>query len=108
MALPSINSPVICDFNTTEPGAGSTDQGNVSYVVPSFHGGFTIPCPPGAYNHTPGFTACAGTDEAHDLAVLTSKGMAVAGWKVLADDSVAKNVWDDFEEDKKRVGEEPY
>jgi hypothetical protein len=34
--------------------------------------------------------------------------MAVAGWKVLADDTVAKRVWDDFEEDKKRVDEEPY
>ena len=108
MALPSINSPVTCDFNQTEPGPGSTDQGNVSYVIPSFHGGFAIPCPPGAYNHTPGFTACAGTDEAHDLAVLTSKGMAIAGWKVLADDDVAKKIWDDFDEDKKRVSEEPY
>jgi len=108
MALPSINSPVTCDFSKTEPGPGSTDQGNVSYIVPTFHGGFAIPCPPGAYNHTAGFTACAGTDEAHDLAVVTSKGMAITGWKVLSDDAVVKKIWEDFEEDRRTVDDEPY
>ncbi|OBT50787.1 hypothetical protein VE04_09311 [Pseudogymnoascus sp. 24MN13] len=103
MSLPSINSPVTCDFSNTEPGPGSTDQGNVSYVVPSFHGGFAIPCPPGAYNHTPGFTACAGTDEAHDLAVVTSKGMAIAGWKVLSEEAVAEKIWEDFKKDRREV-----
>ena len=78
MTLPSINSPVACDISGNEPSPGSTDQGNVSYVVPSFHGTFAIPCPPGALNHTPEFTACAGSDEAHELSLLVSKGMAIA------------------------------
>lgn len=61
--------------------------GNVSYVCPSFHGMFGIPSAEGAYNHTPGFTAAAGTDRAHDLGIVTAKGMAV-----LADDKVAAAV----------------
>lgn len=100
MADPSINSPVVCDFERSPPLPGSTDQGNVSYVVPSFHGGFAIPCPPGAYNHTKGFTACAGTAEAHDLAMQAGKGMAIAGWRILSDETVASEVWNDFKKDR--------
>jgi hypothetical protein len=61
---------------------------------------FGIPCPPGASNHTPGFTAAAGTDRAYELAIVTAKGMAVTGWKILTDDSVVAAVRRDFEEDK--------
>lgn len=50
---------------------------------------------------TPGFTACAGTDEAHRLTIVSAKGMAVAGWRILADDAVAARVRRDFEEDQK-------
>lgn len=74
--------------------------GNVSYICPSFHGIFGIPATEGAYNHTPGFTAAAGTDRAHDLAIVTAKGMAIAGWKILTDDTVAAAVRQDFEDDK--------
>jgi len=49
--------------------------------------------------HGPGFTRAAGTQEAHDVAVLTAKGMAAAGWKVLTDE-IATQVWQDFEKDK--------
>ncbi len=71
----------------------------MSYVCPSIHALFGIECPPGVSNHTPGFTACAGTDESHDRAVTTGKAMAVAGWEVLINDSVARKVKNDFEED---------
>lgn len=100
MALPSINSPVVCDFEPAPVLPGSTDQGNVSYIIPSFHGGFAIPCPPDAFNHTKGFTACAGTDEAHDLSIAAAKGMAVAGWTILSDEAVALKIWEDFAADR--------
>jgi hypothetical protein len=74
--------------------------GNVSYICPSFHGIFGIPVTEGACNHTPGFTDAAGTDRAHDLAIVTAKGMAVAAWKILTDDQVAAAVRQDFEDDK--------
>ena len=105
MSLPSINSPVTCDFSPKDPGAGSTDQGNVSYVVPTFHGGFAIPCPPGAYNHTAEFTECAGTMEAFRRTLLTSKGMALAAWKVLSEKGVAERLWKDFKEDREQERE---
>jgi len=80
-AMPSqaINSLVMCDFSQEEPGPASTDERNVPYINPTFHGVFAIPYPSGAYNLTTGFIAYAGTDEAHDLAIVTSKSMAIAG-----------------------------
>ncbi|KAH8750122.1 metal-dependent amidase/aminoacylase/carboxypeptidase [Hyaloscypha sp. PMI_1271] len=86
---------------TPEPGAYSTDQGNVSHICPSFHGVYAIPVKDNAVNHTPGFTKAAGTDDAHKLTILTSKGMAGVGMRVLFDDAFAKNVEDQFEETQK-------
>ena len=99
MSLPSINSPVTCDFRDTDPFPGSTDQGNVSYVVPSFHGGYAIPCAPDAFNHTPAFTQAAGSEDAYLRTVDTSKGMALAGWRVLSEKDVVGRIWKDFDED---------
>lgn len=56
---------------------GSTDMGDVSYVVPSIHPMFSIPVTHGAGNHTPGFTACAATAEAHDNTFRAAKAMAM-------------------------------
>ena len=102
-AMKDLDSPVLNDFNDDGPGLGSTDQGNVSYVCPSFHGTFAIPVSDGAFNHTPGFTACAGTDEAYRLCITAGKGMAVAGWNILSDETVAKAIRQDFEEDQKEL-----
>lgn len=71
----------------------------MSYVCPSIHALFGIECPPGVANHTPGFKACAGTDESYNRAVTTGKAMAVAGWEVLVNDSVAGEVRSNFEAD---------
>ncbi|RFU28343.1 hypothetical protein B7463_g8002, partial [Scytalidium lignicola] len=84
-----------------EPGAYSTDQGNVSHIVPSIHPNYKIPVKDNAPNHTVGFTDAAGTDEAYKLTIATSKGMAAVGVKFLADDQFAKEVRDAFEADQK-------
>jgi metal-dependent amidase/aminoacylase/carboxypeptidase family protein len=60
-----------------KPMNASTDMGNVSHLVPSFHGGFIIPAGPEISAHNPGFAACAGTEEAHKAALTCAKGMAV-------------------------------
>lgn len=73
----------------------------MTYACPGFHGTFGIPAVNGAFNHTPGFTSAAGTSKAHDLTIMTAKGMAITGWKVLTDDAVAKEIRQDFEDDKK-------
>ncbi|KAE8327879.1 hypothetical protein BDV39DRAFT_204595 [Aspergillus sergii] len=67
---------------------GSSDVGNVSYVVPTLHAMFAISTSNGSFPHHPDFTACAGTDEAHDAAVLTGKGLALLGWDMLTDDAL--------------------
>ncbi|KAL3428365.1 amidohydrolase [Phlyctema vagabunda] len=97
-AMTSINSPVACDFDAA-PGSASTDMGNVTYVVPGFHGSFGIPTTKGAANHTEGFTAAARTEEAHDFCIITAKGMAIVTWKILTDDAVAKKMKNEFEND---------
>lgn len=96
-----------------EPGSYSTDQGstrldyryprnqltflgNVSHVVPSFHGLYAIPIKDNAANHTPGFTDAAATKESHELTILTSKGMAGVGLRLLLDDVFAAEVKGSF------------
>ncbi|GMF80357.1 unnamed protein product [Aspergillus oryzae] len=63
-------------------------QGNVSYVVPTLHATFGISTSNGSFPHHTEFTACAGTNEAHDAAVLTGEGLALLGWDMLTDDAL--------------------
>jgi amidohydrolase len=55
--------------------SGSTDMGNVSYVVPSIHPMFGIETEAG--NHTPEFTAAAATPEAHEQMLFAAKALAL-------------------------------
>ncbi|KAJ5637597.1 hypothetical protein N7490_007476 [Penicillium lividum] len=73
----------------------STDMGNVSYVVPGFHGVFCIPVD--GVNHTPEFTKGAGSSEAYERAIACAAGMAVVACQVLVDDEFAESVKKDFE-----------
>ena len=79
------------------PTEASTDMGNVSHVVPSFHGAFPIPTTPDVSPHNPKFAACAGTEEAHVSALNCAKGMAMMAIRVLTDDGLADNARKDFE-----------
>lgn len=81
--------------------------GNVSYVCPGFHGFYGIPTAEGAYNHTPGFTEFAGKPEAHGLTIVAAKGMAIAGWRILESETVAKKVWQDFDDDEETERHSP-
>ncbi|OJJ48601.1 hypothetical protein ASPZODRAFT_150796 [Penicilliopsis zonata CBS 506.65] len=73
----------------------STDMGNVSYEIPGFHGVFTIPTE--GVNHTPGFTAGAGSVEGYERSMHCAAGMAVAACQVLIDDAFAARVKADFD-----------
>lgn len=79
------------------PVEASTDMGNVSHLVPTFHGGFSIPTTPDVSGHNPKFAACAGTDEAHECAINCARGMAMLAIRVLADDAIAEGAKKDFE-----------
>lgn len=74
----------------------STDMGNVSHMVPSFHGAFAIPTTEDVAIHNPGFTAAAGTDKAHESALKCANGMAMLAMRVLVDEDFSNRAWQDF------------
>ncbi|OTB13282.1 hypothetical protein K445DRAFT_320135 [Daldinia sp. EC12] len=80
-----------------KPVTASTDMGNVSHVVPSFHGAFAISAPPNTSLHNPGFTAAASTDEAHQRALRCAKGMAILAIRVLLEEGLASEAAHDFQ-----------
>lgn len=73
----------------------STDQGNVSYECPSWHGVYGIPSD-GAFPHTAGFAKGAGSEKSFDRAMLSTAGMALTGYRFLTDDVFAGNVQEYF------------
>jgi amidohydrolase len=83
--------------------AGSTDMGNVTYECPGFHAAFGIETAEGQGNHTKGFAAAAGTDDAYTRAAECGNGMALVGWKVLTDDAFADEMRREWEEDMKKA-----
>jgi amidohydrolase len=85
--------------------AGSTDMGDVCYECPGFHGVFGIDTKEGEANHTKGFTAAAGTQDAFERALECGRGMALVAWKVLSDDGFAERVQKEWEEDMKLAAE---
>ncbi|KAK4234400.1 hypothetical protein C8A03DRAFT_18694 [Achaetomium macrosporum] len=85
--------------------AGSTDMGDVCYECPGFHGVFGIGTKDGEANHTKGFAAAAGTEDAFQRALECGRGMALVGWKVLSDDDFAQRVRSEWEEDMRLAAE---
>jgi metal-dependent amidase/aminoacylase/carboxypeptidase family protein len=63
------------------PISASTDQGNVSQIMPALHALIGIPVKDGARNHTRRFTFAVGTEDAHTKTITTGKAMAMTGWK---------------------------
>ncbi|KAJ5931116.1 hypothetical protein N7466_006609 [Penicillium verhagenii] len=96
-AMNAMGYKTISDAAGQEGGlsGGSTDMGNVSYEVPGFHGGFYIETD--GVNHTPQFTAGAGSQEGFKRSLYCAAGMAVVGCRVLADDGFATAIAADFQ-----------
>ncbi|XP_064393682.1 peptidase M20 domain-containing protein 2-like [Halichondria panicea] len=75
---------------------GSTDMGNVSYIVPSIHPMFAIGS--GEVNHTREFTAAANTPEAHTATLIAAKAMAHTCIDVLTTDGLMEKIKDTFKD----------
>jgi hypothetical protein len=75
---------------------GSTDQGNVTYVVPAIHSLFDIKPPNGVGNHTIAFANASKTEVAHEATLIATKGIALTGLDFLIDDEFASQVRDSF------------
>lgn len=76
----------------------STDQGNISYALPSLHPGFWIR--PGVKEtgpHSPDFTNASGKREAFNLALRVAKGLAGTALDVLEDENFLREVKNEFD-----------
>lgn len=72
----------------------STDQGNISYAMPSLNVGFRIPSDVGPHN--PGFAKAARTEEAHGLALRAAKALALTGIEVLTRKGLLEEIKEEF------------
>ncbi|KAF8690361.1 Peptidase dimerization domain, partial [Rhizoctonia solani] len=78
---------------------GSTDFGSVTYELPALHPMFALSTVPNGGNHTPEFTAAARTQEAHERAIIVSKGLATLGLRALLDEEFLSTIKSEFERD---------
>jgi metal-dependent amidase/aminoacylase/carboxypeptidase family protein len=62
---------------------GSSDMGNVSWVVPSIHPTFGIGQM--GLNHTPGFTQISAADDAHKAMLEVAQALAMTGVELVLD-----------------------
>lgn len=79
----------------------STDQGNISYAMPSLSLGFEIKSVEGPHN--PGFADSARTRQAHVAALRAGKGLAVTGLEALSSEKLLKAAKEEFEEMKRQL-----
>jgi metal-dependent amidase/aminoacylase/carboxypeptidase family protein len=78
----------------------STDQGDISYAMPSLNVGFSIPAGPGgAGPHNPEFAEAAGTKVAFKNCLRVGKAMAAVGVDVLQDLELLKEVKREWRKD---------
>lgn len=81
----------------TEVVRASTDQGNVSHVMPALHPMFGIPCDAGIKIHSKEFAEVAGTEQAFEMAVIVGKALAMTGWDLLTQEGMFEKAKADFE-----------
>lgn len=105
-ALPDVPEPPIPPLDTYTYVKASTDQGNLSYVLPSINASFSIP--PGSQggaNHSKDFEVASGTREAFLRAMRVGKalaGTAVDGCSVRG---MLEEVREEWERDMQRAKE---
>lgn len=80
----------------------STDQGDISYAMPSLHAGFTIiPGEGGQGPHNAGFAASAGTKDSYERAMRVAKSLAGVALEALRDEAFLAEVKERWREDMK-------
>lgn len=85
----------------------STDQGDVSYEMPSLHAGFSIiPGPGGQGPHNPEFASAAGTRDSFGRCLRAGKALAGTALEVLTQEGLVDEVKAAWEEDMKRYGKD--
>lgn len=80
----------------------STDQGDISYAMPSLSAGFAIlPGPLGTGPHNPEFAESAGTRDAYERSLRVGKGLAGTAVDVLTQEGLLEEVKKEWRETMK-------
>lgn len=89
------------DYERSLVSSASTDQGNVSWVVPSLHSFFTIKSE--MQPHTIEFSEAAGEKSSHTACLKSAKCLSLTGLRVLYDDEFYTNIKSSWKSDVERV-----
>ncbi|KAJ6786929.1 hypothetical protein PWT90_00071 [Aphanocladium album] len=82
----------------------STDQGDMSYVMPSISPMYEIEAGEGGQGpHNPGFAASAGTKASYDRAVRVAKGLAGVAVDAMRDERFLAEIKSSWEQDMKKL-----
>ena len=82
-----------------DPASGSTDMGNVSWVVPAIHPELAI-APEGTPGHSHAFRDAAASPRADATTLLAATLVAQTAWDLLADPSLVDAAWREFRGDQ--------
>ncbi|BCR82731.1 M20 family metallopeptidase [Aspergillus chevalieri] len=96
--MESYNHTVLHSHPSNQVLTGSSDIGNVSYIVPTLHAMFAIPAEEGVFMHHPRFAEAAGTEGAFGEAVTVGRVLGLVGWAVLRDGGFYEGVKGAWEE----------
>ena len=80
-----------------DPSSGSTDMGNVSWVVPAIHPDLAI-APEGTPGHSHAFRDAAATSRADETTLLAATLVAQTAWDLLSDPQLVARVRREFAE----------
>ncbi|KAF2653698.1 putative amidohydrolase [Lophiostoma macrostomum CBS 122681] len=103
-ALPNVPEPLIPPPGEFTFVKASTDQGNISYALPSVNASFAIP--PGSEHgppHTPDFEQSSGTQAAFARALRVAKALAGTAVDVLRDPKLLDQVKEQWKRDMKEA-----
>ncbi len=78
-----------------DPSSGSTDMGNVSWVLPTIHPDLAI-APEGTAGHSLEFRDAAATPRADETTLLAATLVAQTAWDLLADPALVDAAWREF------------
>jgi amidohydrolase len=99
-ALPHVPDPPIPSGEQYTFVKASTDQGNISYAMPSVNASFAIPPgPKGGPPHSPDFEGASGTREAFRRALRVAKALAGTAVDVLATPGLVGEVKEEWKRD---------
>lgn len=79
-----------------DPSYGSTDMGNVSWVVPAIHPDLAM-APDGTPGHSHEFRDAAATPKADETTLLAATLVAQTAWDLLADATLVERIRQEFE-----------